>query len=242
MAQINLTTSFQDISALGSPQQFYLAGAPAGTIITIEAGASLGATDGVEILRLVAPNPSINTAVGTTIIYGGSAQFVRYRIVEGGNPPGTGTWVSGSSGVEGPPGPAGPQGPEGVQGPQGVQGPEGPQGPEGQQGPVGPVGPEGPVNPVAEVAGGLSNVNPVFITGGDTVVTTSFANGIIMTAVGEAVYLQGDDGTYNSNGFYVLAQTAPAVPTAGCVLFLDSADGALKVTFDNGVTKIVATP
>jgi hypothetical protein len=94
--QINLTNVFQDFSALGEPREFFLAGAPAGRVVAVEAGDSLVAVDGVEVARLYAPNPSVSTAAGTRVGYAGSAQFLRYRVVAGSDPPGTGIWVTGA--------------------------------------------------------------------------------------------------------------------------------------------------
>lgn len=95
MPQLDLTTSFQGVSNLGTPRQIFLAGAPPGTIVAIEAGVSSSATEGVEVARLAAPNPSVSTGVGTTVMYEGSAQFLRYRVLEGSNPPGTAIWATG---------------------------------------------------------------------------------------------------------------------------------------------------
>ena len=93
MAQIILTDVFQSVAQYAGTRQFFLAGAPSGSVVVIEAGVGLAALDGVEVARLVTPNPAAADAAGTaTEASSGSAQFLRYRVVSGGV--GSAIWMS----------------------------------------------------------------------------------------------------------------------------------------------------
>jgi len=47
-------------------------------------------------------------------------------------------------------------------------------------------------------------------------------------------------GNYLNGGIYLKPMTAPATPVSGCVLFLDAADGDLKVTHASGTTNTIS--
>lgn len=97
---LNLTTSFQDVSALTGGREVFLGGAPRELVVAIEIANSIGSGDFVEIARLTASKNSYPLPNDTSVA-------MRFRAVGGAAGPNTKVWVCAGAGGGSAAGPAG---------------------------------------------------------------------------------------------------------------------------------------
>lgn len=97
---LNLTTSFQDVSALTGGREVFLGGAPRELVVAIEIANSIGSGDFVEIARLTASKNSYPLPNDTSVA-------MRFRAVGGAVGPNTKVWVCAGAGGGSAAGPAG---------------------------------------------------------------------------------------------------------------------------------------
>lgn len=86
-ALLDLTTSFQDVSNLGTNREICVVKSVAGLIVAIEAGEALAATDGIEIGRVIGDRVF---AIPTN-----SSVYLRYRVAGGSLGPSTKIYLTG---------------------------------------------------------------------------------------------------------------------------------------------------